>query len=617
MQPSDEIKEKLDIVDLIRDYIPVKAAGVNFKARCPFHNEKTPSFVISPDKQIWHCFGCGKGGDIFSFIMEMEGIDFVEALRVLAPKAGVVLRRQDPKITSQRNRVLDALDLTRKYYHKVLLESKSSEPARAYLAKRGLSADTIEEWQLGYSPDAWDMIIKFLKTKGFSENEIFLAGLAIKRDNKPGYYDRFRARIMFPINDINSNVVGFSARVSPEKEAIEKLGKYINSPQTVVYDKSRIIFGLDMAKMEIKKEDLAIIVEGQMDVITAHQHGYKNVIASSGTALTNEQIAIIKRYTSNLALAFDMDDAGSIAAMRGIDAAMRADMNISVVELPEGKDPDDCIRKNPDLWQKALADAKQMMQYYFDKTLAKLNLAEVQDKRQGAKILLPIISRLKNEIEQSHWLKKLSELLDTKEEFLREALEKPRDTEEKTFNESTIKQITPVRKSREEKLSELVLALLIKSPALVEYVLNNLSLEQLVGQENKVIYKNIILYYNNLKNTENDKVSEEQFIDRFSYNSFRQWLLETNQGEQQENQLNTLDRLVLLGDSEYYEYDENQLKEELIRNIAQLKKNYLLGRMKELGRMITQAEKSSDEKSSDEFMKELNALADELHSIDV
>ncbi|MCK5357188.1 MAG: hypothetical protein KAJ48_02235, partial [Elusimicrobiales bacterium] len=230
LQPSDEIKQKLDIVDVIREYIPIKPAGMNFRANCPFHREKTPSFMVSPDKQIWHCFGCQKGGDIFSFVQEIEGIDFVEALRLLAPKAGVTLRRQDPKLTSQRNRILDILEMSRKYFHYNLLNSPAAAKAREYLKERGLIEETIEEWQIGYSPDSWDSAIKLLQGKGFKENEIFLAGIIVKSQNSSRFYDRFRARIMFPINDINSNTVAFSARVSPEKEAEEKMGKYINSP---------------------------------------------------------------------------------------------------------------------------------------------------------------------------------------------------------------------------------------------------------------------------------------------------------------------------------------------------------------------------------------------------
>ncbi len=211
MQPSEEIKARIDIVDLIREYINLQPAGVNFRAKCPFHREKSPSFIVSPEKQIYHCFGCGKGGDIFSFLMEMEGINFVEALRILAPKAGVTLKRQDPKLTSERNRIMDIMDISRRFYHKTFLESPYAKNARDYLLERGLKNETIEEWQIGFSPDSWEVLVNFLKGKGFKENEIFLAGMIVKSEKSNRFYDRFRGRIMFPIMDVNSNTVAFSA----------------------------------------------------------------------------------------------------------------------------------------------------------------------------------------------------------------------------------------------------------------------------------------------------------------------------------------------------------------------------------------------------------------------
>ncbi|MCD4762066.1 DNA primase, partial [bacterium] len=418
MQPSEEIKAKLDIIDLIREYIPLKAAGVNFRAKCPFHREKTPSFTVSPEKQIYHCFGCGKGGDIFSFIQEIESVDFVGALKILAPKAGVALKRQDPKAASERNRVLDIIDIARRYYSKILIDSNQAKAARQYLKERGLKEEIIDEWQIGFSPDSWDSLSKILLGKGYAEHEIFKAGMNVKNSTSSRFYDRFRGRIMFPINDVNTTTVGFSARVSPEKEAEEKMGKYINSPQTVVYDKSKILFGLDKAKQEIRRSDYAIVVEGQMDVITAHQAGFKNVVASSGTALTAHQVILLKRFTKNIMLAFDMDEAGATASDRGIQEALKQEMNIKVVELKDGKDPDDCIREDKEAWAEAVKTAKPMMQYYFDRTFSGMDLSDIVNRREAASILLNIIVKVGNRIEQDHWLKKLSEKIDVSESIL-------------------------------------------------------------------------------------------------------------------------------------------------------------------------------------------------------
>jgi len=304
-KPSEEIKEKLDIVDLISEYIKLKPAGMeNFRALCPFHNEKTPSFMVSRSKQIFKCFGCGEGGDVFSFVMKMEGVEFVDALRELAKKAGVELRRQDPKFYSKREKVLKILDLAASYYYQALLKSKTGQVARDYIKERKLKDLTVDEFKLGFSPDDWEMLSRFLKSRGFKDDEILESGLVVPRQGKSGYYDRFRYRLMFPIWDAQGRVVGFTARVLRKDE---KMGKYINTPQGMIYDKSRVLYGLDKAKSVVRREGKLIIVEGNMDVIASHQAGVKNVIASSGTALTSPQIEIIKRYTDKIVFAFDMD----------------------------------------------------------------------------------------------------------------------------------------------------------------------------------------------------------------------------------------------------------------------------------------------------------------------
>jgi DNA primase len=617
MQPSEEIKSKLDIVDVIRDYIPLKAAGMNFSAKCPFHRENSPSFMVSPDKQIYHCFGCGKGGDVFSFVMEIEGIDFVEALRVLAPKAGVVLKQHDPKITSQRNRILDIIELSRKFYHKVFLDSPAAKAAREYLEARGLLEDTISEWQIGYSPDTWDSLLNFLKSKGFKENEIFLAGMSSKAESSSRFFDRFRGRIMFPINNVNSNTVTFTARVSPEKEKTEKMGKYINGPQTQVYDKSGILFGLDKAKMEIKNHDLAILVEGQMDVITAHQNGFKNVVASSGTALTTEQIKLIKRYTNNIALAFDMDKAGEMAADRGIREAMQAEMNIKVIEVPSGKDPDECIKNNPDEWKRAVENAKPMMQYYFDKTFEKMDLTQVDDQRKAAQRLLPIIAKLGNKIDQDFWINKLSGRIGREEFVLREILAKSKSSGEKKYGNEAGEVALPAKriKLKEEQQSETMLAVAFKFPVMIEYLTDNLRIEEVVGDTPKALYRNLLFYYNNnigkAKNDENESVD---------YDHFKEWLNSEikNQQNSDQNQLNLLDELVFLGERDFYNKEYAEIRQELTKIVVFLKKEYIRVKMKEIEGLISEMETSGKEekkKEIRELMEQFQNLSSELREL--
>ncbi len=685
--PSDEIKSKLDIVEVIREYVPLKAAGLNFRSNCPFHREKTPSFMVSPEKQIWHCFGCGKGGDIFSFVMEIEGLSFVEALRLLAKKAGVVLKRADPALTSKRNVLLDIVELAAKYYHKVLLDSPAAAAAREYLKQRALTDDTIAKWQIGYSPDSWDSLNNFLKGRSFGENEIFLAGLSVKKDpsagsassqragsprpelgtkaGRAGFYDRFRGRIMFPLNDINGSTVGFTARVSPEKEAMEKMGKYINTPSTMIYDKSKILFGLDKAKMNIKREDLAIIMEGQMDVITAHQHGFTNTVASSGTALTADQINLIMRYTHNLIFSLDFDQAGQQATEKGdgvvklvtkpkevevednrgnlrtyIDPILSYDANIKVITMPTGKDPDECIKNNPDEWSRAVQEAKPIMQFHFDKTFAKLNLKDYEGQRQAVKILLPIISKLGSKMEQDFWVKKLSQAVDTEENRLREELNKisakpDRENLPAKPGGSAKLEAVDLKPSREARLSELLLAIILRFPAHFEYAINHISADDLVGQDNQLVYKYLIIYYNKLIDLWTRQGGNFELA--MNYLDLRDWFSnqENFSGDNDENNqpnppaqagsykcLSLLDRLVLLADKDFYDYSEEQAKSELINIVAALRLNYLNNRRHQIGKFITEAEKENLEPEAKQeklkvLMEELKALNEEINLMEI
>jgi DNA primase len=619
LQPSEEIKSKLDIVDVIRDYMPLNVAGVNFRARCPFHREKTPSFMVSPEKQIWHCFGCGKGGDVFSFVQEMENISFVEALRMLAPKAGVVLKKVDPKLTSQRNRLLDIIDLASRYYHEILLKSPSALAARKYLKERGLTDETIEEWRIGYSADEWDNLINWLKQEKYLDQEIFSAGLSVKSNQRIGFYDRFRGRIMFPLRDSGGQVVAFSARVSPAKEAEEKLGKYINSPQTMIYDKSKILFGLDMAKQAIKENDLAIIVEGQMDVITAHQHGFKNVVAASGTALTTEQVNLLKRYTKNIALAFDMDAAGELASERGIREALAAEMNIKVVDLLGYKDPDELIKKDPDAWKKNVAEAKPVMKYYFNKTFAKLDISRADDRRRAARILIPVIAKLASKIDQNYWLKDLSEKISTPENILQEDLQKV-IKENKTQTTAASQEAEPAADqafSREEKTSELLLALMLKNPTLLEYVLRHIQIEHLVGELNKSLYRNLIFYYNNIVKDLTD-ITQPSQAESLDYFNLKNWLIsETSAADEASPDIlvRHLDKLALLADRDYYNFEIEQSRNEAIRIVMFLKKYYLAIRMREIEKLVSQAEKNKDTEQAKVLMAEFKILSDEFRNI--
>ncbi len=429
MTDTQNIKDRLDIAQVIGEYVQLKRAGTNLKGRCPFHNEKSPSFMVHPERQFFHCFGCGKSGDVFTFIQEIEGLEFPEALKLLADRAGVRLTNdfQSEVNKSQKNRILEINAAAANFFHNILLQMSASKPARDYLERRGLASETIETWKVGYITDQWDLLTQYLLKKNFTIDDLVASGLTIKKDGATigrGFYDRFRGRVMFPIWDAHGNVVGFTGRVLVETD--KSGGKYVNTPVTLVYDKSRVIYGLDKAKSEIKAKDLVVVVEGQMDVIACHQAGMKNVVASSGTAFTPEQIKLLKRYTNNIAMAFDADNAGQEAMKRGIDAALADGMSVRVIKIPEGagKDADECIKKDKSTWFKTVENAMEVMTWYFTGVLAKYNVLVPHEKQLAANALINEIAKLVYPVERDDWLRRLAEQLNIDAAILREELKK-------------------------------------------------------------------------------------------------------------------------------------------------------------------------------------------------
>ncbi len=479
MSDTQLIKDKLDIVNLVGEYVQLKPAGVNHKGLCPFHREKSPSFMVNRERQSWHCFGCSKGGDIFSFVQEIEGIDFVEALKLLAQKAGVELTntRQSPKEVGQKQRLKDIVSEAARFYHKVLTELPQAEGARAYLKERGLTENTIEVWQIGFIPDQWDLLTKYLLKKGYGVDDLVVAGMTIQRDgavagSSRGFYDRFRGRIMFPIWDVHGSVVGFTGRVLVETE--HSGGKYVNTPQTPLYDKSRVVFGLNKAKQAIREHDLAVLVEGQMDVIACHQAGMENVVATSGTAMTEFQIQLLARYTKNLAIAFDADAAGQAAAKRGIDVALGEGMNIRVIRIPEGagKDPDECVKKNPEVWKQAVRDAEDIMRWYMNRALLGKDLSHPKAKQEAANAMLPEIARIPFAVERDHWLREFSLALGVdidvlKEDMRRYGKEGAKSTKVSSSSQNATQQAPVVAEpqSRFDQLLEQFFELQLRFPA--------------------------------------------------------------------------------------------------------------------------------------------------------
>jgi len=606
MNQADEIKSKLDIVDIISEYINLKPAGSNFRALCPFHNEKTPSFMVSPDKQIYHCFGCGKGGDLISFVMGMEGLDFIEALKLLGPRAGVVIDNKEFSDNSQKNRLLQILELSRKYYNYILTSEKGDlkniKNIKKYLNDRGLSEEAILNWQIGYSLDNYDDLLNFLRSKKFTDIEILSSGMSFKSE-KGKHFNRFRNRIMFPINDINGRTVAFTARINPEANNNHNLGKYINSPQTEVYDKSRVLFALDRARMAIKEKDTVVLVEGQMDAISAHEAGFNNVCAVSGTALTVSQLNLIKRYTKNIILAFDQDSAGENATDRGISEALRMGFNLKIASLEEGKDPDDIIRENSDNFKKYLDSAQDIMSYYLLREFDGIDINNIRDKNLAVNKILTVINKLYNKVEQDFWLKELSQKARVEEVFLREELQKiaqnmskndnikENEVETKTLNQESLI-------SWEDKLLESLLSLLLKNNKYCEYVFNNLNPEFVMGKYQE-FYNYWLIYYN-----KEGRIDYQGLLNYFK----------------QENLLPMEDDLKKIGlISDFYwsdkEVSEEKIKEEIIKNIIEIKKNFFKEKIKIENDNLIKAEKENDEKSIQDIMKNLKNYNEELQKI--
>ena len=436
---TEDIKSRIDIVDFIGEYVKLQKAGVNWKANCPFHNEKTPSFVVSEEKQIWHCFGCDKGGDIFSFLMEIEGIEFKEALKILAEKAGVELSRYEygPQAAGNKNRTLEILELATKFYEKQLWEGAGKDKILKYFIERGLKKETVKEFRLGYAPPGWNNIMKFLTSRGYKIEEIVKTGLLVQKmegsvnpnSQATSYklqitdcYDRFRDRIIFPIADVMGRVVGFSARVAPGGD--ESQAKYVNTPETEAYHKSAALYGINKAKREIKDKKFVLLVEGNMDVIASHQAGIKNTVAVSGTALTSRQLDILKRYTDNVKMFFDMDEAGQAAALKSAELAFQKDINVSIVQLKEGKDAADAVKENPKEFLKAVEDSVSAMEHFFKQAFKTHSVKNAQGKKTIARDLLNIIKNFSSEIEKTHWIKKLAQGLEVDEKILLDTLNK-------------------------------------------------------------------------------------------------------------------------------------------------------------------------------------------------
>lgn len=419
MDAVEEIKSRLEVDDVLSGYIQLKPAGANFKAVCPFHHEKTASLMVSPEKGIWHCFGCGEGGDIFTFVMKMEGLDFKEALQRLAEKAGIDLpERGSPRQTQQKEALLKVMEFATKYYQALLAKDKK---AQGYIRNRGVNDKIIKDFRLGYTGPATGGLSNELKKRGVAEKDIIAAGLARQRGS--GLVDIFRGRLMVPLADPQGRSVGFTGRVLDDS-----LPKYLNTPQTLLFDKSRFLFGLHLARNSIRERDEAVVVEGNLDVVSSHQVGVTNVVASSGTALTLWQLKALSRLTKNVKLAFDQDAAGLAATERSIPIAQEAGVSLYIVKLVGAKDPDDLIQSpsadGPKLWGQAIEGAEYVMDWLLNALQGQYDLDTVPGKKRMSDHFLKILAKLPDPVEQDHYANKLAELIEVSVQSILSKLQK-------------------------------------------------------------------------------------------------------------------------------------------------------------------------------------------------
>jgi DNA primase len=457
MDQVAQIREKLDIVSLISEFVPLKKAGRNFKANCPFHSEKTPSFMVSPDRQTWHCFGsCNKGGDIYSFVMEYERLEFPEALRMLAKRAGIELVTQQISsgLSSKKERMYQINTFTKEYYHYVLTKHKVGERALGYLKNRGVTEKIIETFQIGFAPTGNSLSKYLMNKKQFTKEELVEAGVAFQAGRDT--VDFFRDRLMFPLIDHRDNVVGFAGRILDKNDNV---AKYVNTRETLVYHKGEHLFGINVTKEAMRRENHVLLVEGEFDVISCFQHGIGNVLAVKGTALTEQQVNLLGRFAQKVTFCFDGDKAGQEAIKRSLVIVEKKGLTPTVIKIPGGKDPDEALQNEPGLFKKAVKEDIGVYDYLLEQTLAQVDIQTAEGKKEVSEILLPFIAEIKNEIIKEHYLRKLSTELGTSYESITRELDrlKTRDVQR------TVVQVLPkVKRPKEEILEDYLLAMIVQ-----------------------------------------------------------------------------------------------------------------------------------------------------------
>jgi len=589
MDHIDEIKQKIDIVYLVSGYVEIKKAGRNYKGVCPFHAEKSPSLMVSPELGIYKCFGCGEGGDIFNFHQKIEGLDFPQSLEQLAERAGVKLPKRSIDPEKRKKKTLYELnDLASKFYHYLLTEHKVGKSALKYVKdKRGLKKKTIEEFTVGYAPDSWDSLYKFLKSRDHKEDDMVAAGLIVKRKSGEGYIDKFRKRIVFPFVDVAGKTVGFTGRVLDDSKP-----KYLNTAETLVFHKSSFIFGLDKAKVSLKQEG-AVFVEGQTDVVSASQAGITNVVCSSGTSLTIGQLKLLARYTKDITFAFDSDTAGLTAIHRAIELAERESFNIKVAMIPEEfNDLDDYLAADKKAAGKLLSEGIPVFDFFLVSALRRHNVGNPIGKKKAMADLIPIFSKITDPVTRDHYVQKISEELDITETVVATLLKDIDSVEAKEFLSVKAKPRETEEFSVSQKSpEEYILALILKAPLdTAQTALYKLGQRDFTNPQLQEIFNGLKKYIVGRKR----KFEVQHFIKRFD-----------------ENLKNIVDELYLW-DLGSLSKDEGLTAKELDSVFASIKKKTAKRELRELSGQIKQAELENNKKVLRSLSQEFKELSEKL-----
>ena len=579
MDAVEEVKQRLSIEDVVAEYVELKRSGRNFKGLSPFTSERTPSFIVSPEKQIWHDFSSGRGGDMFSFIMEMEGVDFRGSLEILARRAGVDLSLYDKGdgggMRKKKDAAQAALTMAVRYYQQSLLHSPS---ALSYVTDtRALRRQTIADFGIGYAPNTGTALVDALTKKGVSVHDMKLAGLANDRYGKVN--DMFRGRIVIPLYDAQGNPLGFTARILHKEDSGPK---YINTPQTILYDKSRHVFGLHAAKEAIRTSGFVVIVEGNMDVISTHQAGYKNVVATAGTAMTGFQIKALQRLTTDIRLCFDQDAAGVAAAERAIDVAQAAGVQLSIVSLPEGKDPDELIQKNVALWEEAIYSPVYAVDWLIDRYKEQFDITSASGKRKFSDALAHIVNSLHDSVEKDHYIKVLAEIAGVSESAIKTKLAVMASGEKASLKKR--KNDAPTLGHDQEAYQDQLLSLLVMFPITRRFL------------------ETADTTYFVFSTPERQRV--------FEYVSQNPHVTITDSIPDDLKDVEDYVKILLLKAEELYAvgFDANERLRELQDLIEKLKSKYFVSQRQLLSAQIKQAEEAGDEEKVNTLLEQFNQL---------